>query len=156
MSKKLNSSFDKSAASPKNNLFNYFSRSPAALEKKKIPKTPVAEQKPVVNGKKIKSENFPNQQNISPVKQAKSIEKKKASLDSEEEVFAPTNKKRRRLLLQDSDSEEESTTKGKEKNESDYEPNGDEEMASASEEEEEGETETDSSPEVKKSKVRQL
>ncbi|TMW43245.1 hypothetical protein DOY81_011676, partial [Sarcophaga bullata] len=152
MSRKLNSSFDKSVGSPKNSIFNYFSRSPAALEKKKIPRTPSTEEKNQDNGKKLEKANFSNQKNKSPTKQRKLIEKKKPSLDSEEETFAPTTKKRRRLLLQDSDSEEETKTKAKEKNNTDYTPNGDEEMASACKEEEEGETKKDSSPEVKKSK----
>lgn len=158
MSRKLNSSFDKSVASPKNNLFNYFSRSPA-IEKKKIPRTPAADEKPPeeVKDKKLKEKENLAIRNKSPTKEKTSIEKKNQLLDSDEEEIVTTTKKRRRLLLQDSDSEEEANTNGKQKDsDSSYEPEEDEEMPSESDEKKsEARKETESSPKVRKSKVMQ-
>lgn len=157
MSKKLNSSFGKaSVASPKNNLFNYFSKSPATLEKKKIPKTPSIDQEEKQQNRQEK-ENLENLQNVkkSPeedIKKKKVEEKSKPKYESDdEEEIGQKPKKRRRLVLLDSDNEDEQPKKSKSKNDSDYQPSGDEEMPS--EDEEEGDTEVDSSPEIKKNHV---
>ncbi|XP_037810676.1 probable DNA mismatch repair protein Msh6 isoform X1 [Lucilia sericata] len=154
MSKKLNTSLGSSVASPKNNLFNYFSRSPATLEKKKIPVTPSAggEEKQQKNEKNVmEKENLQNKTNKEENSAKQKIKKSKI-IDSDEEEVATTSKKRRRLVLQDSEEEEEEQTKksrGKAKDDSDYEPNKDEEMPSDNEEEK-GDSEVESSTEIKK------
>ncbi|KAM7356544.1 DNA mismatch repair protein Msh6 [Cochliomyia hominivorax] len=154
MSKKLNSSFGKSVASPKNNLFNYFSKSPATLEKKKIAGVTPSTSKEDNNDKKLQEKenslNKPNQGNSPEDKINKNL---KLESDDEEEEIGVKQKKRRRLVLQDSEDEEEEKTtkkktKAKQKNDSDYEPSEDEEMPS--EDEDEGDDEVESSPEIKK------
>ncbi|XP_023303172.2 probable DNA mismatch repair protein Msh6 [Lucilia cuprina] len=156
MSKKLNTSLGSSVASPKNSLFNYFSRSPATLEKKKIPVTPTAggEEKQQKDEKNVmEKENLQNKTNKEENSAKKQKIKKSKIIDSdEEEEIATTSKKRRRLVLQDSEEEEEEKTKkskGKAKDDSDYEPDKDEEMPSENEEEKE-DSEVESSPEMKK------
>lgn len=139
MSKKLNSSFGKTVATPKNNLFNYFSKSPAPKITSSANKS-LQEKENVQQGKVediIKKEN---------------LAKKAQSRDSEDECIGSGTKKRRRLVLQDSDEEEEleikKKSKGK-KNESDYQPSDSEEMSS-DEDSEEDNSESDSSSEAKK------
>ncbi|XP_065361382.1 probable DNA mismatch repair protein Msh6 isoform X2 [Calliphora vicina] len=151
MSKKLNSSFgSKSVSSPKNNLFNYFSKSPATLEKKKIPATNSTStvSKEQQNDHEIK-ENLLNKQNKVASPKEKLLQQNKIQDSDDEEVGAVT-KKRRRLVLQDSDEEEmEEKQQKKDKDDSDYEPSKDEEMPSA----DEGDTKESSpetSPDIKK------
>lgn len=150
MSKKLNSSFgsSKNVASPKNNLFNYFSKSPATLEKKKIPATHSSSgvRKDQQNDHEIK-ENLLNKQNKVTSPKEKVLQKIKIQ-DSDDEEIAAVTKKRRRLVLQDSDDEEveekqQTKSKAKDEDDSDYEPSKDEEMPSEDEADKQ-----DSSPET--------
>uniref|UniRef100_W8C538 DNA mismatch repair protein n=2 Tax=Ceratitis capitata TaxID=7213 RepID=W8C538_CERCA len=153
MSKKLNKSG--SAGTPGNNLFKYFSRSPATAEKKKIPNTPTEEETKKI-GIKSEKKNHTNGDSINsdePSARRKLENELKLNqsalidaADDEEESITVKRliKKRHRIILSDTDDEDVRPKKKqrKESEKDDFKPSDEDDDESSSQE---------SSPEKEKS-----
>ncbi|XP_017844448.2 probable DNA mismatch repair protein Msh6 [Drosophila busckii] len=145
MSKKLNSSV---GGTPKNTLFNYFSKSPAVDKKKLTPCAAIEAQKEnLQNGtdKDTKNNLKPNAKRKLSVSPAVAKEdKKKIEVDEDEQDEQISGRKRKRIIAPESESEDEYESQSEpdfSEDGSEYEPDNKEQAAS--EESESGEEEVD-------------